>query len=62
MENVGKQLAAEQLQSDNIFLWQVYTDMDMILRKSHIEERAKRQLGKHNSGTCKRNSQGILII
>ena len=41
MKYVGKQLAAEQLQSDNIFLWQVYTDMDMILRKRHIEERAK---------------------
>ena len=43
MENVGKQLSSEQLQSDNIFLWQVYTDMDMILRKSHIEERAKKR-------------------
>ena len=38
-----KQLTAEQLQSDNIFLWQVYTDMDINLRQSHIEERAKKQ-------------------
>ena len=44
MENVGKQLAAEQLQSDDIFLWQVYTDMDMILRQSHIEEREKKTI------------------
>ena len=58
MENVGKQLAAEQLQSGNIFLWQVYTEVDMILRQSHIEERAKKDnlaniTVEHARGTVK---------
>ena len=45
MENIGKHMAAKELQMkpENVYLWNVYTDVDFRLRRNHIQTKATKR-------------------
>ena len=62
MENIGKHVVAKELQMkpENVYLWNVYTDVDFRLKRNHIQTKAtKRSKGKCDERNGKRRRKGL---